>query len=471
MFRIFQTELNPAHIYGRSPQSHAFLRSHSRHLDAVLEKIDEVPLSAFVWAPRNPDAAKRDPFVPRIEALEDRLKRQKITARLRIDGRDGHKPAAPEELVGLQRTSDVTFVFIAEPEALDRFDEGRYGALENLFIIIDRAVQPRFEERFPELADQTEVYRFDRDFSNGVIPRRVTGCLAAVRAAGYFADAALVRSGARARTWDDYLGIYRDLKTEIDASLHQSSLFILSFVRYLGNPTSGDFHRHLDVADDDLTGILDFLTAHVFIRVEGEGVSRQYVIARRGDRLLLLLSLDNIPTLAEERKNFASKWGFGIEGTFQTAGILFHQSNSLEQAASNFYFSWRRRPLIYRWLMSHLSGFRDAMSPEESAFWNHPLTGRLFGIWQDTIAGRKSGFWVSSRERAAFFRYMYKKVRIAHDPKYSKIYENYKTLIFSFRMLRPNVQAHIYLCFSLHYPAAQGADPAVFQCLGHHRAV
>ena len=446
MFRIFQTELTPAHIYGRSPQSHAFLRSHRRHLDAVLEKIDEVELSVLVWAPRIPDAEKRDPFVRHLEGIEDRLKRRKITPHLRIDGRDGHKPADPAELSRLQRAADVTFVFIAEPDALDRFDEGRFGASENLFIVIDLAVQPRFSERFPDLAPQTEAYRFDRDFPNRVIPRRVTDCLAAIRAAGYFADAALVRSGAETRTGNDYLDVYRDLKSEIDLLLHQSSLFVLSFIRYLGAPGSSDFHRHLDVATDDLAGMLDFLTDQVFIRAEGDYGS--HVVARRGDRLLSILSLDRIPTLAEEQKNFASKWWFGIDGTFKTAGVLFAQSNSLDQAASNFYFSWRRRPFIIRWLMSYLSGFRDAMSPAESAFWNHPLTGRLFGIWQDTIAGRKSGFWVSSRERAAFFRYMYKKVRIAHDPKYSKIYENYKTLIFSFRMLRPNVQAHIYLCFS-----------------------
>ncbi|MGE0083782.1 MAG: hypothetical protein AB7S75_05115 [Desulfococcaceae bacterium] len=149
-----------------------------------------------------------------------------------------------------------------------------------------------------------------------------------------------------------------------------------------------------------------------------------------------------------DKGQFIQRWAFfPIAQSYKMASIMA-LSEGFKQRADTFYFSIIKLFPIWRtlrpWVKKYIYFWA---TEEEKSVMKHTLGQELYRIWLENVGGRKSGFRALVDEKVSFFKYLFKNLHIARHPSFAGVYEDYLNTAFSLKLLRPNIEAHIYLSF------------------------
>ncbi len=152
-----------------------------------------------------------------------------------------------------------------------------------------------------------------------------------------------------------------------------------------------------------------------------------------------------------DRGQFISNWAFfpiaAASRLYYELGPPFSPMvEEFQKRADDFYNFvakmypvWRRlRPWVKKYIYFWAA-------PQEKAILSHPIGKQLFELWLEHIGGRKYGIRADIEEKIGFFKYLFMNLNIAHSPAMKQKCTDYQSLNFSLKMLRPNVEAHIYI--------------------------
>ncbi len=224
-------------------------------------------------------------------------------------------------------------------------------------------------------------------------------------------------------------------------------LFVLAFIRYAGRATRHWLRTHLNFDGETLRQILDLLVEAGFVRVDYD----YYELTDEGHRFIETIGLSSLKVSPEnpEIALFKSQWSGAIAWAAKSRLEMFSRTGVMKNCCETFYYKWAREFDVMRKLKvmakRHLY---DWMSPEEKALWDHPFRESLFRVWQETTGGVRKGWRVEVNERMDFFEYLYDRLDVAYNPEHGNTYQNFKDMVFSLGMLRPNNQNHIHISYS-----------------------
>ncbi|OQY60109.1 MAG: hypothetical protein B6245_03140 [Desulfobacteraceae bacterium 4572_88] len=459
---MFTPEIHPIQIRSQSSQAKLFFEKKLRPAtDQIHEKIRDKSVSVMIWIPNLPDDLH-----PYLNEIRDEMNEQDISIDVSTSIPQISDENAPSEMETLEkgiRDYDITLAIAYDvfPGIVKLFKMN----YDRLFRLINEDIAKRLKGKykgfdFRKQYKQTEMVRLPDDFKTGKFSQQLLHFIQAIRAAKYL-ESVFINSGL------NYISIYHKYQLEITVFLSNAYLFLLAILRYLVNPTKELLFSHLFISWDDLDKGTDYFIKKGFIKSESDQVSPDdeqdsdeqetngdasgpLSLADTGKRFFGLFELDALPNIEDEKKLFQTQWAFAIDGTLKLDTLAFKDAPSLKKVTDSFYFSRAIKGAtsrkIVNWIRKFI--FWEWMSEEEKAFWNHPLTDQLFDIWLNNIEGRKQGYHAGTREKIDFLEYIFRNMRIVHDPLKADIYKNFKELAFSLGMLRPNNQAHFYISYA-----------------------
>lgn len=502
---MFFRQLPSIKIRGKSPESKRYFNEHHKpDINNLNGNLRKIPVEIMIWAPldaSHPKSVKA--AYSQVEKQINRFKAETGDENIRFSKITPRKSKNDiDQLIdGLKircHKADLVFVLIAD----DHFLIGRLITLRKeipgkLILFINTATKKRFVDHckrklikpFDFEAYFRKNYIFDYPFPPDA---KITAAVHCVRLLKFI------------REREEFSGVgldevYSQYRTEVDIFLNGGYPVFLSFLRHLGCATKEKLREHLYISDKDLDVAIDYFLKSEFVKINPD----EYALTDIGDFFFDLFDLALLPKIADEEKRkkerqeklekeialFKERWTWPIKGTYEaTEKLLFSDKPKLQKLFEDLYFDIARKDRLTKWLMFMARRYFGVDFPEwilvifkivflvypvqliiyivklligtgkkgdnkekdpQRAIWENELVSkRLFPIWRDSIAGHKQAPWAERREKAAFVEYVYEKLKITYDPKYKDTYINFKNLVFGLKMLRPNPQAHIYLCYS-----------------------
>ncbi|QTA92675.1 hypothetical protein [Desulfonema magnum] len=448
---MFRISIEPFDIRSRTPQARFFWQTKYKPLvDKIKKNIFDLGLSVLIWANAN------NTIKIRLHEINEELRHLNIDADICVATDGATAASAPNELKDRGKDKDIIIpIIIGESFLVEPFLTDSSDIVGKLSVFLDTRIIENYEEnrsdfKLKDIFQKTTALNYPNDFKNNKFNTHILYFIEAIRTIKYMQSVS-GKSPRILKSNKDVFLLYKDFKPQVDIFLTSSHLFLLSFLRYLNGLTKENFLEHLNISKDALDS--EVILNDVLNTFENFGLikeeSDRFELTNRGNAFFELFGLTCLPVLEDEKKSFKEKWSQALEKTFLTNFELCEHAKKLEDLSKRLYLSLSRKDSFLRWWHFFVNKYLfDEMTEAEEEFWNYPITRMLFEIWRENISDVKQDWRAAERERTEFIEYVFEKLRISNETEFSDIYQEFKNLIFSMSMLRPNNQAHIYLCFS-----------------------
>jgi hypothetical protein len=242
-------------------------------------------------------------------------------------------------------------------------------------------------------------------------------------------------------------GHYFVYREEIDIFLSPGCRFLIYLLGLMKSARISTLEMMLVFSHEEMTRTLGFLERIGFVYIREDEI----FLRGRAYRFFELFGFEEFKSrrLMEEKRLFMERWTRALQKTIDIRIRLENEIAEFNHLSRTFYFARARELRLKKGVRKRILGpLGGVMTEAEKKIWSHPFTKQLYENWLEYVAGVKRDLLTETRERTAFFDYLFDRFRIRFDPVQSLRYQNIENLLFSLTMLRKNNQAHFYINYS-----------------------